>query len=174
MRDFNDIARMYVDDLFRIAYTYVQNAQLAEDIVQDVFLKAFERQEQFRGDSNYKTYLVRMTINRSKDILKSWPYRNFVLKNTVLNLLHFEQSAEDVVLSKNRHSEIAEKILTLKPKYREVLYFYYYHDYDVKALAKLLGISENTIKTRLVRARKQLKDKMKDVREVFIDDTQID
>lgn len=74
MRDFNEIARNNVDTLFRVAYTYVQNDQPAEDIVQDVFLKAFERKEQYRGEADYKTYLIRMTINRSHDMLRSWSY----------------------------------------------------------------------------------------------------
>ena len=171
--DFNEIARNNVDALFRVAYTYVQNEQLAEDIVQDVFLKAFERKEQFRFEADYKTYLIRMTINRSHDMLRSWSYRNFVLSNTFTNLFRFENSAEEVVLSESENTELAKIILKLKPKYREVIFLYYYYDYDVHEIASVLQTSVNTVKTRLVRARKQLKDKMNG-EEVFGDDTQLD
>lgn len=173
MMDFNEIARNHVDVLFRIAYTYVQSEQLAEDIVQDVFLKAFERQDQFRGEANYKTYLIKMTINRSHDMLRSWSYRNYVLSNTFTNILRFDKSAEETVLYENDNAELAKVILKLKPKYREVIFLYYYQDYDVNEIASLLYLSVNTVKTRLVRARAQLKENMKG-EEVFTDDTLFD
>ncbi|MCT6923505.1 MULTISPECIES: sigma-70 family RNA polymerase sigma factor [Metasolibacillus] len=164
--NFNQLATEYVDVLFRVAYTYVKNEQLAEDIVQDVFLKAFERQEQFRGEANYKTYLIKMTINRSHDMLRSWSYRHIVVSDVITNLFRFGKSAEDVVILANDNAELAKIILTLKPKYREVIFLYYYHDYDVNEIANLLQLSVNTIKTRLIRARNQLKNKT----EVFRDE----
>lgn len=160
--DFDEIARQNIDAIYRIAYIYVKDEQLAEDIVQDVFLKAFEHQEKFRGEADYKTYLVRMTINRSHDILRSWSYRNFVLTNTFTSLFQSGKSAEEAVIAENDNSELATLVLTLKPKYREVIFLYYYQDYDVKEIASLLQVSVNTVKTRLARGRMRLKEKMND------------
>lgn len=171
MGDFNRIAAAYVEDLFKVAYTYVQDVQLAEDIVQDVFLKAYERQTQFRGEANYKTYLIRMTINRSHDMLRSWAYRNMVMTNTFTKLFRGGQSAEEVVFAQKHQSQLGQLILNLKPKYREVIFLYYYQDYSVKEIAELLGSSENTVKTRLSRARQRLKDKL-DQKEAILDGSQ--
>ncbi|WP_281272168.1 RNA polymerase sigma factor [Ureibacillus endophyticus] len=59
---FEELVETYAESLIQVAYSYVKNKQMAEDIVQDVFIKAFEKKSQFRGDSSYKTYLYKMTI----------------------------------------------------------------------------------------------------------------
>lgn len=160
--DIDEIASTYIEDLYKVAYTYVKNPQMAEDIVQDVLLKAYEKQDQFRGDANYKTYLIRMVINRSHDVLRSWSYRNHQLTNTFTQLFT-SHSTEDTVIQKNEEEQLAKYVLALKPKYREVIYLYYYLDYSVKEIASLLQTAENTVKTRLARARKQLEGKLKEV-----------
>ena len=156
--DFEDIVRPYISILFRIAYTYVKDSHAAEDIVQDVLIKAYERQTQFRGEANYETYLVKMTINRSYDYLRSWHYRQLVLTNKWSDLLNHSHTPENSLLTKEQNITVAELILRLQPKYREVLFFYYYLQYDVNEIAMLLKLSVNTVKTRLVRARKMLKN----------------
>ena len=75
------------DELLRLAYTYVKNKQAAEDIVQDVLLKAFEKQEYFRGESSYRTYLYRMTINRSYDYLRSWHDKHTTMGEKIQRLI---------------------------------------------------------------------------------------
>jgi len=165
--DFDGIAREYMKDLFKTAYSYVKNVQLAEDIVQDVLIKAFERQEQFRGESNYRTYLIRMTINRSYDVLRSWSYRNYQLTNTFTSFFKNSKSTEEIVEERNNNKELYEQVFNLQIKYREVIYLYYYQDYSVKEIAILLDLSENTIKTRLMRGREKLKKLLKETEVIF-------
>ena len=80
---FEQLVITYAEELLRLAFTYVKDKQIAEDIVQDVLMKAFEKQSDFRGEASYKTYLYRLTINRSYDYLRSWSYKNTVVTNKI-------------------------------------------------------------------------------------------
>ena len=146
----------HYESLLKIAYTYVKNREMAQDIVQDVCEKALQKQHEFRADASYKTYLIRMTINRSYDYLRSWKYKQLSLTSTVVQLLHLE-TPEKKALQHDEEAQLGLAILKLKPKYREAVVLYYYEDMQVAEIAQLLDVSENTIKTRLKRAREQLK-----------------
>ena len=71
-----EVMNEYTDSLFRIAFYYVKDTHVAEDIVQDVFIKFYYAKYEEKGE--LKAYLSRMTANASKDYLKSWSYRKFV------------------------------------------------------------------------------------------------
>ena len=81
-RQFQEIMQEHTDYLLRLAYLYVKEWPAAEDIVQDVFLSYYQKFEQFEERASPKTYLAKMTINRSKDYLKSWRYRTQMLTNS--------------------------------------------------------------------------------------------
>lgn len=145
--------------LRKLAYTYVKDTALAQDIVQDVCVKIIEKGNQFRGESTYKTYLMKMTINRCHDYLRSWSYKNQILTNRFYDLFT-RSSPEMKMIKKNEKTALAIHIFRLKPQYREVIVLYYYEDLSVKEIAGLLSCSENTVKTRLSRARQQLKERI--------------
>ncbi|MFJ7970733.1 sigma-70 family RNA polymerase sigma factor [Psychrobacillus sp. NPDC096389] len=104
------------EELLRLAYTYVKNKQAAEDIVQDVLLKAFEKQAEFRGEATYRTYLYRMTINRSYDYLRSWHYKNTILGEKFQRL--FGRLTEQDVVTQSENRQLAKAVLSLPLKYR--------------------------------------------------------
>ncbi|ATP41597.1 RNA polymerase subunit sigma-24 [Solibacillus sp. R5-41] len=149
--------RMHGEELLRLAVTYVKNTQVAEDIVQDVLLKAFEQQQQFRGESTYRTYLYRMTINRSYDYLRSWSYKNTILTNKIQKIFRGTKSAEQQVIELTENARLGQAILQLPLKYREVIILYYYKEFNIEEIAQLLSKSSNTVKTRLRRGREKLK-----------------
>ncbi|OZS78663.1 RNA polymerase subunit sigma-24 [Tetzosporium hominis] len=151
--DLEQTIRQHGEELLRLAYTYVKNRQTAEDLVQDVFLKAFVKQTDFRGDSHYKTYLYRMVMNRCKDYLRSWHYRKTILMEPFQGASSGRPSRE---LSED-NAILGNQVLALPIKYREVLVFYYYKELSMREIAELLNVSENTVKTRMQRGRKQLK-----------------
>ncbi len=154
---FEKIVNQYGESLMRLAYTYVKNYQVAEDIVQDVFLKTFEKQSDFREESSYKTYLYRVTINRSYDHFRNWSYKNLFFTDKITKVIRQEKSTELLVITENENYLLGEKILSLPLKYREVIILHYYNDYGIAEIAFILGIPPNTIKTRLRRAREKLK-----------------
>ncbi|MGD6992958.1 sigma-70 family RNA polymerase sigma factor [Sutcliffiella horikoshii] len=73
----------YGTELKRIAFLYVKDESLAEDIIQEVFISCYHHLDSFRKESSYKTWLIRITVNKSKDALKLWSFRNFVSKAEV-------------------------------------------------------------------------------------------
>ncbi|MEK4627475.1 sigma-70 family RNA polymerase sigma factor [Solibacillus sp. FSL R7-0682] len=152
--------RTHGEELLRLAYTYVKSQEVAEDIVQDVLLKAFEAQQQFRGESSYRTYLYRLTINRSYDYLRSWSYKNTVLTNKIQKIFNGSKSAEQQVMELSENNMLGRAVFELPVKYREVIIFYYYKELKIEEIAALLSVSDNTIKTRLRRAREKLKIKL--------------
>ncbi|MFX3673455.1 MAG: sigma-70 family RNA polymerase sigma factor [Paenisporosarcina sp.] len=154
---FEDVVDQYGEELMRLAYTYVRNQHATEDIVQDVFMRAYEKRDDFRGQSTYRTYLYRMTINRCYDYLRSWYLKNASLSDKITSIFQSRNSTEgEVIINDERHT-IGKEVFELAIKYREVLVLYYYKELSIEEIATLLKCSSNTIKTRLRRAREKLK-----------------
>ncbi|MEH7109107.1 sigma-70 family RNA polymerase sigma factor [Bacillus sp. JJ1764] len=150
----------YGNDVIRIAYSYLKQKHLAEDVAQDVFIKCYEKMDTFRNESSYKTWLIKITINKCKDVLKSWSYKNlfmvdyFTFKNTHSG---WEQRPE------YENDRISYQVMKLPVKLREVIILYYYHEFSIEEIATLLKTNPNTIKTRLHRGRLKLKDDLEGV-----------
>lgn len=145
----------YGDDLIRLAFTYTKDHSRAEDIVQDSFINFYIHIDQFRYESSVKTYIYRIVINQCHNYLRSWAYRKIELREKTLNIV--QKSMEKMVLDKEFSTELANAISKLPPKYREVLWCYYMEEFSIKEIAEMLNTNENTVKTRLVRARNKAK-----------------
>lgn len=150
------LMKEYGNDVIRIAFSYVKNKQLAEDISQDVFLKCYEKLDSFRHESSYKTWIMRIAVNRCKDVLKSWSYRNIKLTE-FLTAKKVQPSLEEELFADEGNEYISRQVLTLPVKLREVIILYYYQEFSIEEISQLLNTNNNTIKTRLHRARSQLK-----------------
>lgn len=157
-QDLQDIMALHTDYLLRLAYLYVKDWPTAEDIVQDVYLKFYQKYEQFEGRSTIKTYLSKMTVNKCKDYLKSWRYRMQVLTNSSTNK---QKNSRNRLVEQDERHELADAILQLPLKYREVIIYYYFEELSILEVAQQLSISDNTVKTRLRKARSLLKDELK-------------
>ena len=79
--ELKELMFQYTEYLIRLAYYYVKDLQAAEDIVQEVFIKFYDSQSNYEERGEVKAYLTKMTINKSKDYLKSWTYRKVKLQN---------------------------------------------------------------------------------------------
>ena len=155
---FEEHVRAYGEGLLRLAYTYVGNRTIAEDIVQEVFIKAYQKREGFRGDASYKTYLYRITINTCHDYFRSWSYKNTRVSSFIQQAFkNNDQSAEEIVQNRDDNLVLGKAVMGLPIKYREVIVLYYYKDLTIPEIAKLLDYSANTVKTRLRRGRELLK-----------------
>nr|WP_272508253.1 sigma-70 family RNA polymerase sigma factor [Paenisporosarcina quisquiliarum] len=148
----------HTDYLLRLAYLYIKDWPAAEDIVQDVFLAYYQKFEQFEERSSLKTYLAKMTINKCKDYLKSWRYRKQILTNS---FLYQSKKIRDKIIVEDEKLVLADAILQLPLKYREVIIYYYFEELSVLEVAQLLSISDNTVKTRLKKSRALLKNQLK-------------
>lgn len=153
----NDIEQMMNEHsryLVRIAYLYVKNWSTAEDVVQEVFVTYFQKSDQFRNEASLKTYLTKMTANRSKDYLRSWKHKKDVVFDTIFTSV---KGTEEVLLEQERLAALEKNLFQLPLKYREPLILFYYDEQSITEIADYLQLNENTVKTRLRRAKHQLK-----------------
>ncbi|MGP4079272.1 sigma-70 family RNA polymerase sigma factor [Pseudalkalibacillus sp. R45] len=150
-----DAVSTYGKQLTNFAFSYVKDWGLSEDIVQEVFLKAFRNYQSFRGDSSFKTWLYKITANQCKDYLKSSYFKRVVLSNFLLTK---PKRDEYEIFSNN--DELSQSVFRLPVKYREIIILHYYEDLKIKEIANLLNMKEATVKTRLQRARTILKNEL--------------
>lgn len=147
----------YSDYLYRIAFIYTKDRLTAEEVVQDVFINYYHKSVQFEQKASIKTYLVKMTINRSYDYLRSWKNKKTVITQF---FQQHEKDVEQIYVEKELQGEITAAVLTLPVKDREVLLLYYYEEMTVFEIAELLELAVSTVKSRLQRARAKLKPKL--------------
>ncbi|MBM7690844.1 RNA polymerase sigma-70 factor (ECF subfamily) [Peribacillus deserti] len=147
----------YGDMIVRLAYSYVKQKQAAEDISQEVFISCFNSLDRFQKKSSYKTWLYRITVNKCKDYVKSWSYKHIRYKDFFSSILMKNPSPDMQGMDREEKEVIFSKVLFLPIKLREVIIFHYYEEMSVNEISDLLSINSNTVKTRLHRAKKQLK-----------------
>lgn len=147
-----EMMESYGQDVWNYAYFLTRRRDAADDISQDVFLKALQHMRQFEGRSSVKTWLFAITRNLSMNYLKS----SFIKKVTLVEWVtpkHNERSAEMEAIGNMEVSRIWQHVLSLPVKFREVLILEFHYKLPRREIAALLDISEGTVKSRLHRAR---------------------
>jgi RNA polymerase sigma-70 factor (ECF subfamily) len=142
--DLTRCVELYTDLIVRTAFTYVKNRADAQDITQEVFLALLLHKKEFESDEHQKAWLLRVTINKSKNHLRS----HWFQKRVALN--------EELTDMDGDHLELLEAFMKLPEKYRTPLHLHAYAGYSIKEIAEILGKKESTIGTRLSRARERL------------------
>lgn len=142
------IADRYKDTVYRIALNYFGNKYDAEDTVQEVFMKLYTSNKQFESQDHIRNWLIRVTINMCKNTLRM-PWRN--------RSVELDDLAESIAFEQQEQSELFMSVMSLPEKYRTILYLFYYEEYSVKEISKMLTLKESAVTTRLSRARNQLK-----------------
>lgn len=172
---FDDVARLeewmdaYGKDVIHIAYSYVHNYHKAEDLAQDVFLRAWRNYGSFQGQSSIKTWLLSITANRCKDYLRSWSAKHEVSDDgSILQTVPVSDTEEQVAAQLER-DRLWQTVHQLPEKYREVLVLYYERELSGSEVSEVLGISEQAVRTRLHRGRQLLKSALSGVGGEFDD-----
>jgi RNA polymerase sigma-70 factor (ECF subfamily) len=145
--------------VLRTAYFYLSDRHLAEDISQEVFIRAFRSWTKFRGDSSVKTWLMKITINRCRDYLRLIRSTE-IPSDTLITDGRITDNLEAEVINKINNTEILKHVLKLPLHYQEVLYLFYYLDFSTVEIAKATGDPEGTIRGRLYRGRKLLGEQL--------------
>lgn len=145
----------YGSAVLRTAYFYLGDRHLAEDVSQEVFLRAFRKWTAFRGDSSVKTWLTTITINACRDKLGLK-----MMQEQPTDPLRIMQSAfhtvEEEALRRWDQATLLKQIAKLPAYYQEVIYLYYYLDLGTREIAEATGTPEGTVRGRLHRAREIL------------------
>lgn len=147
----------YGDHLYRLCVLILGDIHLAEDAVQDTLLKAWRGLRGFQGQSSEKTWLTSIAVNVCRDYRRlSW-FRRRADEDILLEQIPAPPAAEP------QDDLILRAVLHLQPRYREPILLYYWQEYTIREIAQITGEKENTISTRLRRARKQLEEELKGV-----------
>ncbi|MGP4042483.1 sigma-70 family RNA polymerase sigma factor [Gracilibacillus sp. D59] len=140
---------IHSDQLYRTAYLYVRNREDALDIVQETSYKAFLSIGQLKNEKFFLTWLTKILINCSYDVLKKskkeLPWNNIV-EHTV-----------DKKDNKEESLDLLEAVNRLNDKHKNAIILFYFQDLPISEVAKLMNIPENTVKTYLSRGRARLK-----------------
>ena len=151
----------YQKHVFAAAFSICQNIADADDVVQDTFLKYHCSKKEFSSEEHIKAWLLRVAINKAKDHARSFWKKNTV---SIEELMMASPDNEALTLAeKDDGVRILENVMKLPTKYRIVIHLFYYEDLSVAEIAKVLGLSESNVKTRLSRARNMLKNDILEV-----------
>jgi RNA polymerase sigma-70 factor, ECF subfamily len=157
----SDIVNQYSEMIVRLAFTYLKDWGKSEDVMQEVFVTCYKKLDTFRGDSNIKSWLYKITINKCKDQMRKWDFRSFnIIKRLSGIQVYHSDSPELTLVIQEEFSQLAEVIMSLPIKYREVIILYYYEELSLHEISELLGTNPATVNTRLFRARGILNQKI--------------
>ncbi len=149
------LMREYGTRILRLVYLFVKDRALAEDITQDVFVKVYRHLDSFRGESDIHTWMYRIAVNECKGYLRSWSFRHIFPGQ--LPEKTDERTVEQTVMRRVEQENIAHLVLRLTRGHREVIALHYYSDLSVAQIADILKMKEGAVRTKLHRARLQLK-----------------
>ncbi|MCM3691462.1 sigma-70 family RNA polymerase sigma factor [Neobacillus niacini] len=157
----DQLMQEYSDDILHLVYTYVKNRTTAEDLTQEIFLKCYEKLNQFNQQATLKTWVYRIASNHCKDYLRSWHYRKITLSDKILDYIPSKsKQVEEEIIANSEENILTNAVMNLPLKYREVVFLHYYEELSLAEISRITTVNINTIKTRLKRAKELLKDKM--------------
>ena len=152
---FGFYAEKYKDTVYRVALNFMGNAPDAEDAVQEVLMRLYLSKERFEGEEHVKRWMIRVTLNYCKNLAR-------VSKRRVPTPP--EELALSVPFEAEEQLELFTAVMSLPEKYRVPLYLFYYEEYSVKEMARVMELSESAVTTRLQRARAMLKSELMEER----------
>ncbi len=152
-RQFDHFARKYRDTVFRVAYGFLKNPADAEDVTQDTLIQLYKTEKDFASEEHLKNWLIRVAVNYCKKQLRSPWHRTESV----------EEYAETLGFAEPECGGLFSAVMELEIKYRSVILLHYYCGYSAPEIAKLLRVPENTVYTRLSRARARLRDYLTEV-----------
>ncbi len=149
-KDASDAAafvQRYSGMILRLCFTYSLGRADAQDICQNVFLKLLQSDRSFDSEGETRAFIIRMTVNECKNVLKSgWRRRSVPLDELIEREVPFLPSEDTGVLA---------AIQRLPVRYREAVYLYYYEGYNAEEIAAMVGTKSAAVRQRLARAREK-------------------
>ena len=155
---FEGIVQRWQGPLINLAYRFCHDRGRAEEMAQEAFLRAYRALAQWRKDALFSTWLFALATNLYRSELRRIPSRNVPLQDVAEPA---DSRASDGGLEdRDRDRAVRRAVLALPAKYREALTLFYFHEMDVPAAARSLGLPEGTVKARLFRGRELLRGKL--------------
>ena len=142
------------DDVLRLCYLLLRNRTLAEDAMQDVFLKVYRKMDTLREPQHTRTWVISITVNTCRDIRRSAWLRHTYMRVALEDLPPgtCEFTAED--------DSVVREVMALEPRYREILLLHYYQDMSATECAAALHLTLSGFYRRLKKAQSKLKPRL--------------
>jgi RNA polymerase sigma-70 factor, ECF subfamily len=166
---FNELVRRYEGKIFRLAQHVTQNREDAEDVLQETFLKAYEHLDQFKGDSKFYTWIVRIAVNQALMKLRRRKSDKSVSIDETIDtgedtvtreIAAWDEDPEQQFSREELGGILDSAVQSLEPLYRSVFVLRDIEELSTEETAEALGLSIPAVKSRLLRARLQLREKL--------------
>jgi RNA polymerase sigma-70 factor (ECF subfamily) len=166
---FGELVRRYEGKIFRLGQHITQNREDAEDVLQETFLKAYEHLDQFQGNSKFYTWIVRIAVNQALMKLRRRKSDRSVSldetidtgeDNIVREIAAWGEDPEERFSREELGELLDSAVKGLEPPYRSVFVLRDIEDLSTEETADALGLSIPAVKSRLLRARLQLREKL--------------
>ena len=166
---FSELVRRYEGKIFRLAQHVTQNREDAEDVLQETFMKAYEHLDQFKGDSKFYTWIVRIAVNQALMKLRRRKTDKTVSidetidtgEDTVVReIAAWDENPEQQYTRDELGGILDTAVRSLEPLYRSVFVLRDIEELSTEETAEALGLSVPAVKSRLLRARLQLREKL--------------
>jgi RNA polymerase sigma-70 factor (ECF subfamily) len=150
----------YKDRVFSLAFGIVHNRELAEEIAQDAFVKAFSSLKKFRKEAGFSTWIYRITYNTAISETRKRKHASKSDEVQFENMvsLHSDEVTEELEEKETKHQLIEKAITELVPEEKLFLTLYYYEDNSVQQISKSTGLTVSNVKVKLFRLRNKLKE----------------
>ena len=166
---FTDLVNHYDRRVFRMAKQITQNEEDAEDVLQETFLKAYSHLDDFQGNSKFYTWLVRIAVNEALMKLRKRRSDKAVPLDDPIDtgedvvareIAVWDENPEDTYSREELGAILDEAVQSLKPAYRTVFILRDIEEMSIEETAEALNLSISAVKSRLLRARLQLREKL--------------
>lgn len=161
-REYERIVKKYMDTVYRIAISHTRDALDADDVVQQTFVKLLTKNVNFTDEEHLKRWLIRVCINECNSLFSSFWRKNVNFFDNSSEEEKMTQERAELSFTLQEDSDLYEAVKMLPAKCRIVVYLFYYEGYSTKEIAEIIHVREATVRTRLVRARKLLKEVLKE------------
>lgn len=148
--------QQYGSDILKLVRFYTRNRDEAEDLVQEVFIKAFRSLSSFRNNCAPRTWLMRIAINSCRNHAR-WKRRHPMLTlDTVPDVSSPGDNPESILLNEIQRHELLNAVFLLPSKLKECILLHYFDEQSVAQISETLMVSQSAVKQRLARGRKRI------------------
>lgn len=161
---FESLYRAYADQVFNLSFNYVGNRQEAEEVTQDVFLKVHQKMHQFRAEADLRTWIFRITINQSLDLIKGRKRQKNKPNHFTLQIedvqISLEENPEKEMVYKERYLALMDAISSLSEKQKTAIILTKLEGFSIKEVESIMKLSKSSIESLVFRAKKELEKKL--------------
>lgn len=154
--DIADVYDTYADTLYRLALSYMQNSEDAQDAVHDVFVKYVSAPVGFSDEEHRKAWLIRVTVNHCNDMLRRRKMRGYIPIDEIAETAHAPEKDNDTY-------DVIKCLEKIPVKVRDAVILHYLEGYSVEETAEILKTSVSAVKMRLKRGREALREQIREV-----------